>query len=1129
METDRLIINILGPLELTLKGHPVTVVTATAARALLAYTVLHAGKALTRESLADMFWPDQPRDKALHSMRQALTQLRRGLDNETASPPFLEITRDTVQFDPHSEYACDVLTFDQIVKQVDAQQEFHRLRRGVGQPRAAYACTAMTQQLETAVNLYRGTFLDGIYVDSLQFDEWVAVNRERYHRQVLSLLFLLAEAYELRGDYRTAQLYARRQIQMEPWHEEAHQQLIRTLALDGQRTAAIAQFRECERILRDELRAPSAPQTVDLYKAILAGKLQPASLPVHTLHNLPTPRTPLIGRTETLNQTVAQLLDKTNPIVTLTGPSGVGKTRLAIAVGEAVAGCFPDGIWFIPLGYTAEESAPTPTSDQARQLICHAIAQALRFRLTPGANSAAQLQNYLREKALLLILDGMDPLSDHSGVIAEIIPHSPTVKVLATAQKRLNLRAERVISLGGLPVPPTPETPGAREFPSVRLFVERAQQLTGEFALTAENLPGVVGLCQVVEGVPLAIEMATTWVAHYSPEQIARAIRQDLHQLAPEFGDVPERHRSIQALYKEAWQRLTPDQQQTLAFASMFQGSFDEETALEVLETTPAQLTSLVERNLLIHSEERYSFSGLLKQFAASMLQGFSEEQRAELRTRHAHYYLGKVARHTTALRGPKSPDIVAALRTDLGNIREAWSWATAQGDIATVASAVEALADFFMLGNLYEEGETSFSVASWRIKDGSTPSSISSAMVRPLFVILQLQQARFHHMCGHADQARALLPRALALAERLDDRLLLAHVHHQWGKIVEGVETYLAVEAHLQRALALAIQVVTEKPESENTYRARRLIAECRERLSLVALMRGRYDRAQEGLDEALALYNANNDYLGEGRVLNSLALLALQTGHLDRAGKLLDRVLEHAETIGDQRNAALARQRLGDISCLLANFEVARQQYALALDAFRDLGIRREQAAVLTALSRLSERRQHYEEARYFAMKALQTARQVADRQIEATAWVLMGHAQYGMNQYVEAEEAYQTAVKLYEALGQYNLIQIPLAGLVDIALARDELQTARQLVERLLQDLDFGRMDCFLRPLRIALTCIQALETAGDSRSADLLQQAWETLRVRAEAIETPALRQTFLERVPEHRELRRRFRR
>ncbi len=558
----RLTIRLLGAFQVLLDDAPLHHFGADTARALLAYLAMRAGEHLPREVVASLLWPEHEQARALHNLRQALTRLRSTLGDQDAQQPFLQVSRETLCFCPSGPYWLDVAAFEELLAAVRTHPH-----------RSLTACESCVRQLEEAAALYRGPFLEGFYIDSIPFEEWLVVERERLHRLAMDAFYDLATCYEGRAAYDRARTYALRQLEAEPWREEAHLQLMRLLALSGQRSAALSQYETCRRILADELGAEPAAETTALYEAIKSGAFPPPPAPPRPPHNLPTPGTPLIGRKEERARLVEKLLDPAYRLVTLTGLGGVGKTRLALAAAAQVADRFPGGVWFVPL---AEIDAGHVDAARRRDLLTLAIAQALDLPFFSAPDVEARLLDYLRSKELLLILDNMDLwLEEGADLVLRINQSAPAVTVLATSRERLNLQAEYVIRLDGLAVPPAEEEEDALAYSSVQLFCERADRTSRGFALDPHTLPDVIEICRFVEGLPLGIELAAALVEDLPVAEVARAIRRDLDRLATTMRDVPLRQRSIRAVFSSSWQLLSAREQSILAACAVFRGGFD--------------------------------------------------------------------------------------------------------------------------------------------------------------------------------------------------------------------------------------------------------------------------------------------------------------------------------------------------------------------------------------------------------------------------------------------------------------------------------------------------------------------------------------------------------------------------
>jgi predicted ATPase len=336
-------------------------------------------------------------------------------------------------------------------------------------------------------------------------------------------------------------------------------------------------------------------------------------MPALPENNLPAPQTSFVGRETELAEIGNLFRDPTCRLLTLVGPGGIGKTRLAIqAAGEALR-YFPDGTYFVPL-----ESA-----DSADYLI-PAIARALNFTLDSlinGADLRIQILDYLRKQSILLVLDGCEHVAGNTGDLPAILENAPHVRVLATSRQRMGLRSERAFPVEGLRVPQTAEEMRSDGMEAVRLFRERAAQARADFQLSVADYEPIVRICKMVDGMPLGIELAAAWTSILSPLEIAEAAEKSLDFLTTSMGDIPEGHRSLRAVFENSWSLLTDELRETFSKLAIFRGGFDLQAAQQAAGVSLEQLSALLNRSLLHRTQMgRFTIHSLLRQYAAEKL-----------------------------------------------------------------------------------------------------------------------------------------------------------------------------------------------------------------------------------------------------------------------------------------------------------------------------------------------------------------------------------------------------------------------------------------------------------------------------------------------------------------------------
>jgi DNA-binding SARP family transcriptional activator len=554
----QLALTLLGPLQATLDGVPVAGFESQKVRALLAYLALEAKRPHAREVLAGLLWPNQTDQDARNNLRQALANLRQALGDQRATPSYLLITRDTVQFNRASTHQIDVVVFMELLATCDQHPHRH-----------PETCRSCAQRLQQAVKRYHGDFLSAFFLaDSAAFEEWALLKREWLHQRALAASAQLASYYERRGEYAHAQQQAQRQLELDPWREESHRQLMRVLAAGGERSAALVQYATCRRILAAELGVAPEVATTALYDSIQRGSevAPPHAVQLANILAAHTPPTPLLGRATELAQLAEHLEDRNCRLLTLVGMGGIGKTRLALQAASDLDASFPDGVCFVPL--VALTSA---------ELLVPAIASALGLALHGLADPKTQLLAYLRAKDVLLVLDNFEQLLDGADVLSDIVQDAPGIVLLATSREPLNLRMEWLLDTPGLSVPERADAIGVEQSSAVQLFVQTARRMRANFALSPEIVPSVAHICQLVAGMPLAIELAASWVRSRSCSEIARGLEQSLEQLATTMQDVPTRHRSMRVVFDQSWRLLSAAEQCVLRRLAVFRGGMQSE------------------------------------------------------------------------------------------------------------------------------------------------------------------------------------------------------------------------------------------------------------------------------------------------------------------------------------------------------------------------------------------------------------------------------------------------------------------------------------------------------------------------------------------------------------------------
>jgi predicted ATPase/DNA-binding SARP family transcriptional activator len=887
-----LVLSLLGPLRLSLGQETVRALAHAKTQALLAYLAVEADRPHRREALTGLLWPESPDEAARHSLRQALHELRVALGAEASS--CLLITPDTLQWDPAGPCFVDVWDFQVLL----AECEHHPHRR-------REACRWCIERLRRAAELYRGYFLADLSLkDSVPFEEWALVKREQLARLALSALRSLGEWQALHGAYELLEQVARKQIELDPFAEDAHRQLLRALHWTGRRNAALTHYETLKRTLDAELGVPPEAETTRLRAQIEAGALPPPALPL--LHSWPSyPRlTTFWGRQDELAEIAAHLGGADARLLTLLGPGGVGKSRLALQAAEQEAFTFQDGACWVPLD----------TID-APELVVPAIAAALHLSLSSPAEPLAQLCARLRDKEMLLLLDNCEGCIEAAPLLAELVAACPRLRILATSREPLDVRGEHRFPVSPLPVPEldavaesTVAVSTLAACPAVGLFVDRARAVLPEFALTAENAATVAAICARLDGLPLAIELAAARIRSLSAQALLARLTSPLALLAHGPRDLPARQRSLRASLEWSHGLLSPAEQVLFRRLAVFAGGCTLEAAEAVCAEgrlkVPEGIESLLDKQLLRSSgaEEgtRYGMLETIREFALERLEQSGES--ATIHRRHAEHYVTWRDRHYNDLN---------LQETELANLRAVMRWSIDSG---------EAEPGLKMVSYIWFWSARNAEFRYWLDALLSSPGAQAHSPLR----LEVLFNATLQAAIGRDDaRCRAYRDEYLALACELGHQVGLSKALYLTGFLLDSKRDHQGAADAFAKGL-----------EGARRLGDRLFMAYCGNSLGMSLLLLQEHDRAEAPLQMALQTFAEIHFPFGRIEALTALAYLALERKAPPQARAWLAQAMAEAEAIGFRSGltdllhgfAALALQG-GDLLCAARLFGAAEK----------------------------------------------------------------------------------------------------------------------------------------------------------------------------------------------------------
>ncbi|NDJ52242.1 MAG: protein kinase [Chloroflexi bacterium] len=572
-------------------------------------------------------------------------------------------------------------------------------------------------------------------------------------------------------------------------------------------------------------------------------------------HNLPHQVTPFVGRTTELAE-LQRLIDKPDiRLITVHGPGGMGKSRLAVEVGRTQLQAFPDGVCFVELA---------PLANAAN--IPSAIAEAARYRFTGTDSSTEQIVTFLGNKKMLLILDNFEHVMAGRDLVMDILEAAPEVTFLVTSRERLNLRAETVFTLGGLDFPAWETPVGALKYSAVQLFMRSAQHARVDFELQQEDLDYLARICRLVQGTPLGLILAAGWVDTLPLDEIAAEIADSIDFLETELTDLPDRQRSIRAAFDYSWNLLSKDEREMFSRLSVFRGSFTHKAAKTVTGASLRHLTNLANKSLIGRNPEsgRFEVHELLRQIAHEYL----TDDAAAIYEAHATYYLTALTAKATDLKGRDQLGAMKAINSEFENVRAAWVWAVEHDQRVLLTDSLSMIALACQLNSRFDEAHDLLV----RVMDRYAPHD------QLLWYRALLEREMLYPLGRSFDDVEGAIHQSLTIAQDAGDRTVEALAWRAIGWVHLTRFEKEAIEA-FQKSLALTEELADDYGRGEALHRlgfAHYYLRQTKEDLAI----------AEDFTQQAEAVRRANGDVKGLVATINNLAIFAHfrgDTTHLD------------------------------------------------------------------------------------------------------------------------------------------------------------------------------------------------------------------------------------------------------
>jgi predicted ATPase/DNA-binding SARP family transcriptional activator len=1031
--TPPLLISLFGLLEARRNGMPLPRLRTRKGYALLALLAVRHGGPVERSWLAGTLWPESSEAQALANLRNSLKDLRRALGKEAGrlgspAPRALRLELGGA--------VVDLLAFDKAVARGDAVS------------------------LAEAAALYRGPLLEG------WTEEWVFPERQAREQAYLAALETLAEHAMAQQKPGEAERYLRRAVATDPLRESAQRGLMQALAAGGNYAGATKTYRDLRLLLHRELNAEPDAETAALFQQIRAESRQralprrtinderprvgttsfttsPTSPPHHSgspPHNLPRQLTRFIGREPEMTE-VKRLL-ATTALLTVTGAGGCGKTRLALQMAPDLLPQYPDGVWLVELA---------SLSDPA--LVPQTVASVLRVQEEPGRPLSQTLAASLQPRSLLLVLDNCEHLLAACAALAETLLRAcPHLQILATSREVLGIAGEQAYQVPSLSLPdprhlPSPER--LLEFDAVRLFVDRAVLSQSTFTVTPATARAVVQVCQRLDGIPLAIELAAARVKALSVEKLNERLDDMFGLLTGGSRTALPRHRTLRALIDWSYDFLSPSERALLGRLSIFAGGWTLEAAEAVCVGEGVQewevlelLTSLVEKSLVLYEagearlggeadsaagvpagpprpaaearrpervaapgggEGRYRLLETVRQYARERLLEAGEAE--AVRGRHLDWFLALVEAAEPELVGARQRAWLDRLERDYDNLRAALAWSSVQGQSEAGLRVGAALWWFWDVRGYWTEGREHL-VGLLALPGAAGRTEARAKALNAAGYLAQRQ--------GEYGAAQSLLEESLVIFRELGHKDGIAWSLNLLGTAARRRGNDGAAQAFLEESLAIFRELGNKLG-----------IAISLDGLGEVACSQRECRAARSLLEESLAIFRELGNKQGIAGSLGNLGCAAGQRGEYGTARLHWEESLAIFRELGHKDGIAWALGNLAGAAHDQGDLAAARSLWEENLATFRELGNKKGAVWSLFALVSVVRAQGDHEKALSLLAEARAIGQGVGDKNVESEAWIGQGHVLLELGDYAAARSGYEEGLALRRAGEQPRLI--------------------------------------------------------------------------------------------------------
>lgn len=811
-------------------------------------------------------------------------------------------------------------------------------------------------------------------------------------------------------------------------------------------------------------------------------------------NNLQHQPTPFVGREDELHSLV-EMVSNGASLITLTGPGGIGKSRIALALAQHSLSHFEDGVYAVSLD-----------SVENTNNVAGIIGENIGFSFG-GGDPKTELSNYLREKHMLILLDNFENVMDAADLISELVSNAPKLTMTITSRERLRLRGEQVFDVDAMKIPKKrDETPEMlAEFPIIKLFMQSAKRVMPGFDLNDETAQDVAEVVRLIGGLPLGAELAAGWLEMLPLDEIVQEIEKSLDFLETDLRDVPERHRSLRAVADYSWNLLGDEEREVFLKLSVFRSGFEREAAQKVAGASLRNLTNLVNKSLLTREPQgRYHIHKLLRQYGEERFKNHPDGMSTHMA--FADYYITLVTKLEAVMQSAKEEAAFEALDKEIGNIRYLWRMGQEYEKFEKV-DLLQGTLFYYYLGNgMIKEGVELFG--------GLADKMESVGQKNTIYWGARSRQAMFLGRRGRYEEALKLTEDALnALPDNAEHERALTYLsignilmfQGDYATSVEVLENardlltdkliwyYPAIRSslgyvkYLMGDLRAARDIYEDilQTAEEQDYPLSTL-ANLKNNSGEVLQRLGEYSRAMTLYEESLEFSKSPYNPRQIAVATLNIAGLHFQQSNYQKAGELFQESYDLYREIGDKWGIAQALSNLGNVAMSDDDHETAHNNYNSALTIRREMGEKRGVADSLSDLAYCAMTQGALDISQQYTAEALEIRREIGDRLGEGEALTFVGFTELMSGNFDDAQKEFDAGKIIGDETGSSMILAQAYAGLGEVALSNKDYDKAMEYFKVVLRENNAGEA-----PLPMVLWALLGIATIkiehGDHISA------------------------------------------